>query len=136
MPTSQPESVLNALINLEEQELARYCRSIKVEGVIAQTVDLTLNKGQSLWVSRGSLMAYSPGIDWVLKVPGGAGKAVGRMLSGEGVSLTYVTCLEDGARVILTPNQPGKLATWIWTGGRSCAPRARSWRRWGTWTST
>ena len=112
MTTDTTDSVLNALIALEEQELARYCESIKVEGVIAQTVDLTLRKGQTLWVSRGSLMAYSPGIDWVLKVPGGAGKAVGRMLSGEGASLTYVTCHEDGARVLLTPNQPGKLATW------------------------
>lgn len=112
MTTDGTESVLNALIALEEQELARYCESIKVEGVIAQTVDLTLRKGQTLWVSRGSLMAYSTGIDWVLKVPGGAGKAVGRMLSGEGASLTFVTSHSDGARVLLTPNQPGKLATW------------------------
>ena len=112
MTSDPPDSVLNALIALEEQELARYCQSIEVGGVIAQTVDLTLRKGQTLWVSRGSLMAYSPGIDWVLKVPGGAGKAVGRMLSGEGASLTFVTSQRDGARVMLTPNQPGKLATW------------------------
>ena len=57
-------------------------------------------------------MAYSEGIEWALRIPGGASKAVGRMLSGEGLSLTYVTAQRDGARVVLTANQPGRLATW------------------------
>ena len=105
-------SVLNALMALEERELAQYCDSIQIEGVIAQTVKLVLNRGQKLWVSRGSLMAYTEGIEWQLKVPGGAGKAVGRMLSGEGASLTYVTCRKDGATALLSANQPGRLATW------------------------
>ena len=52
-------SALDALITLEEAQLARYCRSIKVEGVIAQTVTLELAAGQSLWCSKGSLMISS-----------------------------------------------------------------------------
>ena len=105
-------SAFTALMALEEQELANYCQSIQVDGVIAQTVKMKLRRGQTMWASRGSLMAYSDGIDWQLKVPGGASKALGRMFSGEGPSLTYVTCQRDGATVVLTANQPGRLATW------------------------
>lgn len=108
----QQGTVLDALISLEEAELARYCRSIKIDGVIAQTVTLDLSAGQTMWASKGSLMAHSPGIEWSLRIPGGAGKALGRMLSGEGIALTHITSTQDGARVVLTANQPGKLATW------------------------
>lgn len=109
---SQVGSVTDALMALEEQALSRYCHSINISGEIAQLITLTLRAGQSIWCSRGSLMAYNEFVSWQLKIPGGAGKAVSRMLAGEGASLTYVTALQDGARVTLSANQPGKLATW------------------------
>lgn len=105
-------SVLDALVTLEEEELRRYCRSISIDGVIAQTVQIGLDQGQTLWASRGSLLAYDDGVDWTLRVPGGASKAVGRMLSGEGVALTYVSARRDDANLTLSANQPGRLATW------------------------
>ena len=76
-------SILDALQHLERDKLAQYCQDIRVDGVIAQSASVKLGMGQTMWCSRGSLMAYSSGVDWALKVPGGAGKAVGRMLSGE-----------------------------------------------------
>ena len=113
--------VMDALNALEAEELARYVRSISIDGVIAQTVNLQLNRGQTLWASRGSLLAYDTGIDWTLRVPGGATKALGRMMSGEGVSLTHVTAREDGASLTLSANQPGRLATWdLDRGGIVC----------------
>jgi hypothetical protein len=57
-------SMLNALVKVEREELAQYCADISVDGTIAQTVSLTLRKGQTLWVSRGSLLAYTVGIFW------------------------------------------------------------------------
>jgi uncharacterized protein (TIGR00266 family) len=105
-------SVLSALEHLERAELERYCESISINGVIAQSVSLTLRRGQTLWASKGSLLAYTSAIDWTLKVPGGASKAVSRMLSGEGAALTHVTGRADGAAVTLGANQPGKLVTW------------------------
>ena len=105
-------SVLEALVTLEREELERYCRDIKIEGVIGQTAQITLGAGQSLWASRGSLLAYDAGIDWTLKIPGGASKAASRMLSGEGASLTHVTANREGAHVVLSPNQPGRLVSW------------------------
>lgn len=104
--------VLDALVTVEKEELARYCQDFRIEGVIAQTVHLGLNRGQSMWCSSGALLAYDPNIDWHLEIPGGAGKALGRMMSGEGVTLTRVTSRADGAEVTLAANQPGRLATW------------------------
>lgn len=103
---------LRALQTLETAELARYCQSIEVRGEIAQVLELTLKQGQGLWCSRGSLMAYSQGVDWTLKVPGGAGKAIGRMMTGEGIAMVRVEPTTQNDQVVLTANQPGKLATW------------------------
>jgi uncharacterized protein (AIM24 family) len=110
--TVQHGSVLDALETLERDELANYCESISVDGVIAQTCTIGLRRGQTLWCSKGSLLSYDHRVDWTLKIPGGAGKAASRMLSGEGVSLTHVTAKQDGATVVLSANQPGKLVTW------------------------
>lgn len=103
---------LAALHTLDREALERWCRSCAVEGTIAQTLDLRLDRGQSLWCAKGSLLAYSPSVSWHLSVPGGAGKAVSRMLSGEGASLTRVSVAEDNARVVVAANQPGRLVTW------------------------
>ena len=73
---------------------------------------MSLRRGQTLWASKGSLLAYEEGIDWTLKVPGGAGKAVSRMLSGETASLTHINCQRDGAGLTLGANQAGRLVTW------------------------
>jgi uncharacterized protein (AIM24 family) len=108
----QKSSVMAALEELEIDELRDYCRDISVNGVIAQTVSLSFEQGQSMWCSKGSLISYDEGIDWTLKIPGGAGKAVSRVLSGEGVSLTYTTANRPGASLTLGANQAGRLVTW------------------------
>jgi uncharacterized protein (AIM24 family) len=112
MSTDENDDVLKDLLSLEHNKLAEYCHEIELRGEIAQIASIRLKKSQNLWVSKGCLMGHSPGISWQLKVPGGAGKAVGRMLSGEGAALTYVTANEDNEWLCLTANQPGKLATW------------------------
>lgn len=109
MTTDSP--ALAELLALETEELANYCSEISIDGVIAQVLRLRLRKGQTLWVSRGGLLAYQ-GIDWRMRVPGGAGKAVSRILSGEGAALVHVTALVDDATVVIAANQPGRLATW------------------------
>jgi len=105
-------NAFDALSSLEVEEFEKYCKNIKVDGEIAQTVTLTLDHGQSLWCSKGSLLGHSDGVDWMLKVPGGASKSIGRVLSGEGATLTRITSQRSNGKVILTANQPGKLVTW------------------------
>lgn len=104
-------SVLEAFVTLERAELARYCRDVRIDGVIAQTATFDLAAGQALWCSRGALLSYTEGIDWTLKMPGGASRAFGRMMTGEGLALTRITAARDG-QVVLAANQPGRLATW------------------------
>lgn len=83
--------------------------SYALEGEIAQTLCVTLEAQQGLWAGRGALMAYEDGVDWHLRIPGAA---VSRMLSGEGLSLTYVQSRRSGARVHLSASEMGKVAVW------------------------
>jgi uncharacterized protein (TIGR00266 family) len=83
-----------------------------IQGVFAQTVQMTLSPGDICWASKGSLMALDPGVNWTLKIPGGLSGTVRRMLSGEGLALTYIQGQRDGERVLLTANQPGKILAW------------------------
>lgn len=109
---SRSDGIMDALETLESEQLERYCRAATIDGAIAQTFSLELARGQQLWTSRGSLIAYDRGIDWNLEVPGGASKAFGRLLSGESLALVRVAAQTDGAACTLGPNQPGKLVTW------------------------
>lgn len=81
----------------------------RLHGEIAQTVELTLALGQAIWASKGAIVAHEAGIDWQLKIPGAA---VSRMLSGEGLAMTYITAVRQGARVVLGANETGKIAVW------------------------
>ncbi|KAA3665521.1 MAG: AIM24 family protein [Chloroflexi bacterium] len=83
-----------------------------VEGELAQVANLTFNKGETCWGSRGSLMAFDPDIQWTLKVPGGVEGAVRRVFSGEGVALTYIEATRDNQKATLASNQPGKMISW------------------------
>ena len=105
------KSVLNELIQLNTEAIKRYCHDVKIHGEIAQVIELDLKPNQHAWASRGSLISYDDKIQWQLKIPGGAGKSIGRALSGEGLSLTYVTA-PQGGKIRVTANETGKLATW------------------------
>ncbi|MCO4771256.1 MAG: AIM24 family protein [Deltaproteobacteria bacterium] len=116
---------LTALKQLETEELKDYVDGISVDGTIAQFVTLQLKRDQVIWASRGSLMSYNDKVDWQLKVPGGVGKAVSRMMSGEGIALTWIKARGPGGEVVLTNNAPGRLLTWdLDRGGIVCTPGA------------
>jgi len=73
---------------------------------------IQMNQGDACWSSKGSILTLDPQIIWSLKVPGGAGGAVKRALSGEGIGLTYIETESDGKEVILSSNRPGKIIDW------------------------
>lgn len=62
-----------------------------IDGTVAQSARLTLALGESVWASKGSIIAYAAGLKWDLRVPGGLAGAFKRSLSGEGISLTSTT---------------------------------------------
>lgn len=81
----------------------------RLHGEIAQTVELTLERGQSVWASKGAIIALENGVQWQLKIPGAA---ISRMLSGEGLAMTYLTSERAGGRAVLGANNTGKVAVW------------------------
>ena len=83
-----------------------------IHGELAQVANLELESGDACWASKGSIVAIDPGLGWHLKVPGGAGGAARRMMSGEGVALTFIEATSDGQRATLAANQPGKIVAW------------------------
>ena len=83
-----------------------------ISGKIAQSVRLDFAPGEFAWVSKGALMAHSAGMQWSLRVPGGAGGALRRSLSGEGLALTYLETKAEEQHVLLAANAPGHLEIW------------------------
>jgi uncharacterized protein (AIM24 family) len=113
----KPQSALDALRTVEHTEIAKYCRSMSIGGELAQTVSVELGQGQTMWASKGSLLAYDSNLQWSLKIPGGAGKAIGRMMSGESASLAFIECKTASSKLVLSANQAGKLVTWDLSNG-------------------
>ncbi len=50
-----------------------------VHGELAQVANLMLEKDETCWASKGSIVSMDPGLGWTLKVPGGASGAARRM---------------------------------------------------------
>ena len=83
-----------------------------IHGELAQVANLTLDNGETCWASKGSIVALDPGLGWSLKMPGGASGAARRMMSGEGIALTFFSASADGQRATVAANQPGKIIAW------------------------
>lgn len=84
----------------------------EIQGEIAQTVRIHPGPGEEVWASKRSLMSYSTGLEWQIRVPGGIEGALRRSFSGEGISLTHIAAGQEGAEAVLTANQPGHLMVW------------------------
>jgi uncharacterized protein (TIGR00266 family) len=83
-----------------------------IDGTVAQSARLTLGAGETVWASKGSMIAYGTGLKWNVKVPGGLAGALKRSLSGEGISLTYIEATAAGQSVTLGVNAPGHIEEW------------------------
>jgi uncharacterized protein (TIGR00266 family) len=103
-----------------------------ISGEIAQNVRLEFEAGESAWASKGSIMAYSRGIDWALRVPGGLGGAMRRSLAGEGVSLSFLTAEGPEQYALLAANSPGHIAVWDLADGPVITTRGSFLAAWGT----
>jgi uncharacterized protein (TIGR00266 family) len=102
-----------------------------ISGNIAQHVRLDLQSGANVWATNGSLMAYSGGVRWNLRVPGGLEGAVRRSLGGEGLSLTYIETDEPDQSVLLAANAPGHIYTWNLADSPVVATRGAFLAAWG-----
>lgn len=103
----------------------------QITGNIAQNVRIELDKGDSLWAGRGSLMAYSQNVQWNLRVPGGLSGALKRSVAGEGMQLIHVTAEQNDQYVLLAANAPGHIHTWDLTDGPVVTTRGAFLAAWG-----
>ncbi|NOK59036.1 MAG: putative conserved protein, AIM24 family [Chloroflexi bacterium AL-W] len=102
-----------------------------ISGEIAQQVRLDFTPNEFVWASGGSLMAYSSGIKWELRVPGGLGGAVRRSFSGEGVSLNYLQTDQAEQYALLAANSPGHVTMWDLADGPVLTTRGSFLAAWG-----
>lgn len=103
----------------------------EISGEIAQQARVRLNEEDWLWTTKGTLMGYTEQVRWYLKVPGGAGGAARRLLSGEGIALTRVEADADGQEVLLAANSPGHIRSWDLNDGALLATRGALLGAWG-----
>lgn len=103
----------------------------RIQGEIAQRVRLEFAPGEAVWLSTGALMAYSEGVQWRPRVPGGLGGVVRRSLAGEGVALTYAEAQGAGQFALIASNAPGHVAVWDLADGPVVATRGSFLAAWG-----
>ena len=84
----------------------------RIEGELAQVAHLEFMHGEACWASKGSILQIDLDLQWQLKVPGDLAAVGSRMLSGEGIAMTYFEGTRTGQKVSLTANQPGKIMPW------------------------
>jgi uncharacterized protein (TIGR00266 family) len=102
-----------------------------IAGEIAQRARLEFAPGEAVWLSKGALMAYSEGVRWRPRVPGGFSGAVRRSLAGEGIALTYAEAQGDGQFALVASNAPGHIAEWELAEGPVVATRGSFLAAWG-----
>jgi uncharacterized protein (AIM24 family) len=104
----------------------------KVTGEIAQQAIIRPDSGESLWAANCSIVGFTSGIKWNLRVPGGLEGALKRSFAGEGISLTYIQATTPTENILLSANQPGKIIEWdLQRDGAIIATRGAFLAAWG-----
>lgn len=103
----------------------------EITGTIAQHARIQLQKNEALWAGRGTIMSYSQGIEWVLRIPGGVGGALKRSFAGEGISLVRITAVDHNQQLMLSNNAPGHIKAWDLAQGPVITTRGSFLAAWG-----
>ncbi len=82
-----------------------------VEGVVNQVLALRMEPGESVWAQRRSLVSYTPGLSWSVRVPGGIPGMAMRALSEESFFLLRVKAGSAGV-LHLAAATPSVIYAW------------------------
>ena len=91
----------------------------KIHGTVMQSVDIELEKGESVYTERGGMAWMSGDIEMRTNTRGGLLKGLARSLAGESFFMTTYTCRGERGLVTFTPEAPGKVLAFNLAEGQS-----------------
>jgi uncharacterized protein (TIGR00266 family) len=80
-----------------------------IEGTVLQMLEVELRQGESIFTESGGMAWMSDGIDMTTDTKGGLMSGLGRALSGESLFMTTYSCSVSKAKIVFTPEAPGKV---------------------------
>lgn len=83
----------------------------EIIGKTVPVVEVTLEKGESMYSQSGGMCWQSEGINMKTNARGGLVKSLGRMFSGESIFMNTYTAERDGAKVAFATTVPGDIIT-------------------------
>lgn len=81
----------------------------KIIGQTVPVVEVTLNKGESMFTQSGGMAYQTDGIEMKTNARGGIMKSLGRALAGESMFMANYTAEKDGAQVAFATTIPGNV---------------------------
>jgi len=81
----------------------------EIVGKTVPAVEVTLNKGESMYSQKGGMAWQSDGISMTTNARGGVMKSLGRMFTGESIFMNTYTSNVDGGKVAFATTVPGDI---------------------------
>lgn len=81
----------------------------QILGKTVPAVEVTLNKGESMYSQKGGMAWQTSGINMSTNARGGIMKSLGRMFTGESIFMNTFTSQADGAKVAFATTVPGEI---------------------------
>ena len=81
----------------------------EIIGKTVPTVEVTLNRGESMYSQKGGMVWQTEGINMTTNARGGVMKSLGRMFTGESIFMNTYTADMDGAKVAFASTVPGDI---------------------------
>lgn len=88
----------------------------EIVGKTVPAVEVTLNRGESMYTQSGGMIWQTEGIEMKTDTKGGLMKGLGRMLSGESLFMATYTASADGAKIAFGSTVPGDILPFDLTG--------------------
>lgn len=79
----------------------------EIIGKTVPTVEVTLNRGESMYTQSGGMVWQTEGISMSTNTKGGLMKGIGRMLAGESLFMATYSADRDGAKIAFGSTVPG-----------------------------
>ena len=81
----------------------------EIVGKTVPAVEVTLNRGESMYSQKGGMSWQSEGISMATNAKGGVMKSIGRMFAGESIFMNTYTSNVDGAKIAFATTVPGDI---------------------------